>query len=140
MTSKKNIPFFTELGVLLNLIRSISSALNEDLIETIANKSGLGNIRYINNTPADRLQANLKKLESEVAFFFTDNGARKTTDTNFNPNIIRQIFIPAFKILCDEYFNIKAARKNKVALRDKTDVTFKGEVYKLTTQHPSVVN
>ena len=140
MTQKKTIPFFTELGILLNLIRSISSALNEETSESAENKQGTGNIRYMTGGPAGRLQANLKKLESEVAFFFTGAGARKATDSGFDTLIIKQHFIPAFKVLSNEYFSIMSARKNKASFRQNTEVSFTSEVYKLTSRQPAVVN
>lgn len=113
MALQKGNPFYTELGNILNLVRSISLELTEEEKNNKTGKTELNNIWYARDLSFARLQANLLKLESEIEYFFTENGCRKAIDKTFNTQIIRQKFLQAFKTLSNEYFSIKTNETEK---------------------------
>ena len=129
MTPKKTTPFFAELGKMLNLIRSITAELNEEMGTNRSKKAALYNIWYARDSSIARLQANLQQLESEIAYFFTDNGSRKTIDNRINTQMFRQKFIETFKSLSIEYFNIKSDYSGKNTLQQKNIATADKEIY-----------
>ena len=113
MASRQSNPFYTELGNILNLIRSISLELTHEEENNKDGKTDLNNIWYARDLSFARLQANLLQLEGEIEYFFTENGCRKALDKTFNSQIIRQKFLQAFKSLSNEYFSIKSNETGK---------------------------
>jgi len=140
MTPQKIVPFFTEIGLLLNLIRSISSAMIKETSENLVGEDDFNNVRYMRNTPVSRMKERLKQLESEIAYFFTVNGSRKATDSAFDSQPILQKFISACKALSNEYFTLKSGIKEKIAFEQDGPVNLEAGIYKLTRQRTAVVN
>jgi sulfur relay (sulfurtransferase) DsrF/TusC family protein len=140
MTPKKVTPFFAELGKMLNLIRSISTELNEEIGTDRSKKAALYNIWYARDSSIARLQANLQQLESEIAYFFTDNGSRKTIDNRVNTQMFRQKFIETFKSLANEYFNIKSDYSGKNNLPKNNIANADKEIYSSKALPVSLMN
>ena len=140
MSHQKKDLFFTEIGLLLNLIRSISSAIIKETGENFVEEDDFNNVRYMRNTPVSRMKERLKQLESEIAYFFTANGARKATDSVFDSQPILQKFISACKALSNEYFTLKSGVKEKIAFEQDGPVNLDAGIYKLTRQRTAVVN
>lgn len=107
MATKKTKPFFTELGNMLNKIRSISVELNEEINVPPGSKVDLFNIWYSKESSFTKLQEKLISLENEIAYFFTEAGRRKAVDNTFNSQEFRKKFIKAFKSLTNDYLAIK---------------------------------
>lgn len=107
MATKKTKPFFTELGNMLNKIRSISVELNEEINVPTGSKVDLFNIWYSKDSSFTKLQEKLISLENEIAYFFTEAGRRKAVDNTFNSQEFRKKFIKAFKSLTNDYVAMK---------------------------------
>lgn len=140
MTPKKTTPFFAELGKMLNLIRSITAELNEEMGTNRSKKAALYNIWYARDSSIARLQANLQQLESEIAYFFTDNGSRKTIDNRINTQMFRQKFIETFKSLATEYFNIKSDYSGRNTLPKNNVANTNKEIYSSKALPVSLMN
>ena len=140
MAPKKKTHFFAELGKMMNLIRSISAELNEEVGIDRSKKTILCNIWYSRDTSITRLQNNLQQLENEIAYFFTDNGSRKTIDNRFNTQMLRQQFIETFKALANEYFNIKSDYSGKNTLQQNNNTGAPVEMYKRKALPFSLMN
>ena len=139
MAPKKIIPFFAELGKMLNLVRSISAELNEE-IETDPQKTVLYNIWYARDTAIARLQTNLQQLEDEIAYFFTGNGSRKTIQDGLNTQMLRHKFTEAFKTLTTEYLNIKSDYPDKNATQQANTTNANIETYTNKFLQASLMN
>ncbi len=113
MQPKKNSPFFTELGNILNLIRRLSIELTHETENKKTVKGEVHNMWYARDLSFHQLQGNLQKLESEIEYFFTENGCRKAVDKAFNTQTIRQKFQQTFNSLTNEYFSIKSTEAAK---------------------------
>ena len=107
MLPKKPNPFYTELGSILNLIRRLSVQLTNETQTNETIKGEAHNIWYARDLNFAKLQTNLQQLESEITYFFTENGCRKAIDKTFNSQVIKQKFQQAFNSLTTEYFSIK---------------------------------
>ena len=112
----------------------------EEAGENLVREAGFNNVRYMRNTPVSRMKERLKQLESEIAYFFTANGARKATDSMFDSQPILQKFISASKALSNEYFNLKSGGKEKIAFEQDGPVNLEAGIYKLSRQRPAIVN
>ncbi|MFT3678732.1 MAG: hypothetical protein QM791_00580 [Ferruginibacter sp.] len=126
MAPKKSTPFFAELGKMLNSIRSISAELNEEMSTDQNKKAALYNIWYARDSAIAKLQANLQQLESEIAYFFTGNGFKKTIDDRLNTQQFRQKFAETFKKLTSEYLNIKSDSQEKDSMQQNDIHTASG--------------
>lgn len=107
MAIKKSTPFFTELGNLLNKIRSISVELNEEIEVKRDSKVDLFKIWYNKESSFTKLQERLINLENEITYFFTEAGRRKAIDNTFNTKAFTKKFSKAFKSLSSDYLAIK---------------------------------
>jgi hypothetical protein len=107
MASKKNSPFFTELGKTLNLIRNISTELNAEMKIEESKSGRLFDIMHTRDASIKKLQTRLEQLEAEIEYFFTESGLRKTIENRFNTQALRDKFSHAFKTLSKEYFMLK---------------------------------
>lgn len=125
MEPKKSSPFFTELGSILNLIRRLSIELTHEAGNDKADKGKLHKMWYARDTNFAKLQANLQQLESEIEYFFTENGCRKAIDKTFNTQTIRQKFQQTFKAITKEYFSIKSNEPHETPA--ETNSTFNGD-------------
>jgi hypothetical protein len=107
MAPKKANPFYTELGNILNLIRRLSIELTHEAENNKTVKGEVHNMWYARDLSFSKLQGNLQQLESEIEYFFTENGCRKAIDKTFNTQTIKQKFQQTFNSLTNEYFSIK---------------------------------
>lgn len=118
MVPKKTIPFFAELGKMMNFIRSISAELTEEIGTAPNKKAALYNIWYARDCAIAKLQGNLQQLENEIAYFFTGSGSKKTLDNLVNIQTLRQKLADNFKALTVEYLNIKSDYPEKRATQE----------------------
>jgi hypothetical protein len=117
MAPKKNSPFFTELGNILNLVRNISTEINAGMKIEESTSSRLFDVMHTRDAAIEKLQNRLQELEAEIEYFFTENGLRKTIENRFNTQALRQQFSKAFKALSKEYFMLKPdSEGNETAL------------------------
>lgn len=107
MATKKAKPFFTELGNMLNSIRSISVEMNEEMKIQPGEKVNLSDIWFTKESSFTKLQGRLINLENEIEYFFTEAGRRKAIDKTFNTQELCRKFYRAFKSLSSEYLAIK---------------------------------
>lgn len=112
MSLQRTTPFFAELGKMLNMIRSISAELNEETMTEINTPIASYNFWHVHNTAVARLKTRLQQLEMDIAYFFTEEGCKKTIDNRLNTPVFRHKFIRSFRLLANDYFNLKTGHNN----------------------------
>jgi hypothetical protein len=131
-TSTKSLPFFTELGSLLNLVRNFNTILNDETAQQHISDNGLSYAWYQTNPLISKLQNKLSELEAEIAYFFKDYSTYKTNGSKFNLDVIQQQFIPNFRKICNEYFSLKSnSTYNQIF--DHSSIKESGAIYKMHT-------
>jgi len=140
MTPQKIVPFFAELGLLLNLVRRITIAINDEVGENHEKEEVLSNVRYIRRSSFNKIQSGLKQLENEVAYYFTENGVRKAADLLFDSQGIHRKLITTFKSLSSEYFTLKSGHREKITVQQNNRPNIEADIYKIARQRPAVVN
>lgn len=138
MAPKKSIYFFAELGKMMNMIRTITTELNEESGMDRDTKAAWYAIWYARDYAIAVLHANLQQLESEIAYFFTDQGFRKAIDNRLNVSAMRQKFVEEFRLLTGEYFNIKADCQVKKQAADFGEAAEK--IYQVDAQSLMLLN
>jgi vacuolar-type H+-ATPase subunit I/STV1 len=113
MTSKPSNPFFSELGKILNLVRNISTEINAGITIEDRNNGKLFDVMNTRNAAIEKLQGRLQQLETEIEYFFTENGLRKTIENRFNTQDLKSKFSNAFKALSKEYFMLKPSEEKR---------------------------
>ncbi len=114
-------PLFSELGNLLNLIRNFNLLLNNEYDEQHVNKEGFDEVWYFTNPAISNLQIKLNKLEADIANYFANYSTYYTHNSKLNSTLIQHTFIPAFKLICNDYFSLQLRVGNKNIL-PSTDV------------------
>jgi hypothetical protein len=74
----------------------------------------------------EKLQSRLQQLEAEVAYFFTENGLRKTIENRFNTQALKRKFSNALKAVSKEYSILKPAEQDKAREEGLNDVSTAG--------------
>lgn len=110
---KSSKPLFFELGNLLNLVRNFSALLNDAYDEQHIHKEGFNEVWYLTNPAFSNIQIKLNKLETDIATYFANYSTYYTHNSNLNINIIQQNLMPAFKMICNEYFSLQLGGNSK---------------------------
>jgi hypothetical protein len=131
---KNSKPLFSELGNLLNLIRNFNALLNNEYDEQHVNKEGFNEVWYFTNPAISNIQIKLNKLEADIANYFANYSTYNTHNSKLSSTLIQHTFIPAFKLICNDYFSLQLSVGNKNMLPCASVEKENAKVYQIHTK------
>jgi hypothetical protein len=138
--TKKTKPLFFELGNLLNLVRNFNALLNNACDEQHIHKEGFNETWYFSNPAISNIQIKLNKLETDIAKYFANYSTYYTHNSSLNWDIIQQKLIPAFKVICNEYFSLQISNSSKNSSQISKGENQYGKLFKLNSSQLAAIS